>query len=251
MNKKTECSLVQDLLPNYLDGLTTGETNDFIQRHLDQCEDCYQLKRTMQRPLDPDEQARADMLDLLRRSRIRRKRGIRLLLLLAAATIALLILPLPREIDHSVTATVWTANQPEDDILRIPVHVKGTYFDYLLRTDRFEGTFTAPEATRLFDGSKIHVALDDSGLMTSMDEEGFLHIRGFLHTDAHMQNFIIGLYDENGRWSGNGGRILTAPANNREEAVAKTREIIQMVGNQWLMSGNWEGSPNNGSITGY
>ena len=39
MNKK-ECKIVQDLLPNYMEGLTSEETNQYIQTHVAQCDDC-------------------------------------------------------------------------------------------------------------------------------------------------------------------------------------------------------------------
>ena len=39
MNKK-DCKIVQDLLPNYVDNLTQKETNDFLEDHLKNCEEC-------------------------------------------------------------------------------------------------------------------------------------------------------------------------------------------------------------------
>ena len=34
------CKIVQDLLPNYIEKLTSDETNIFIEKHLKECEDC-------------------------------------------------------------------------------------------------------------------------------------------------------------------------------------------------------------------
>ncbi len=39
MNKR-DCKIVQDLLPNYVDNLTQKETNDFLEDHLKNCEEC-------------------------------------------------------------------------------------------------------------------------------------------------------------------------------------------------------------------
>ena len=35
-----ECKIVQDLLPNYLEKVTTEETNEFIENHIGKCKEC-------------------------------------------------------------------------------------------------------------------------------------------------------------------------------------------------------------------
>lgn len=40
MNKEIECSVVKDLLPLYVDGLTSENTSEFIENHLAECEEC-------------------------------------------------------------------------------------------------------------------------------------------------------------------------------------------------------------------
>ncbi len=40
MDNKKECKIVQDLLPSYVDNLTQNETNDFLENHLKNCEEC-------------------------------------------------------------------------------------------------------------------------------------------------------------------------------------------------------------------
>lgn len=49
MDKKQECSIVQDLLPNYIDNLTNEETNLLIEKHLAECEACQKMLDTMQK----------------------------------------------------------------------------------------------------------------------------------------------------------------------------------------------------------
>ena len=36
MNKK-DCKIIQDLLPSYSDGITSQETNNYIEDHLKNC----------------------------------------------------------------------------------------------------------------------------------------------------------------------------------------------------------------------
>lgn len=43
---KNECKIVQDLLPSYIENVTSNETNEFIKEHIFSCEECnkkYQL----------------------------------------------------------------------------------------------------------------------------------------------------------------------------------------------------------------
>ena len=36
MKDKNECKIIQDLLPNYIENLTSEETNSYIKEHLEQ-----------------------------------------------------------------------------------------------------------------------------------------------------------------------------------------------------------------------
>ena len=40
MKENRNCKIVQDLLPNYIEKLTTEETNQFIEEHLKECDEC-------------------------------------------------------------------------------------------------------------------------------------------------------------------------------------------------------------------
>lgn len=42
MKKAPHCHLIMDLLPNYIEHMTSEETNEFIESHLDQCEACQE-----------------------------------------------------------------------------------------------------------------------------------------------------------------------------------------------------------------
>ena len=38
-----KCDVIKDLLPSYVDGLCSIESNKIIQEHLEQCNDCRKL----------------------------------------------------------------------------------------------------------------------------------------------------------------------------------------------------------------
>lgn len=51
MKEKRECKLVQDLLPNYIEKVTSEETNQYIQEHLQSCAECTQVYTSMTREI--------------------------------------------------------------------------------------------------------------------------------------------------------------------------------------------------------
>lgn len=52
MNDKLNCSIVRDLLPSYVDNLTSAETNAAVEQHLSDCADCSETFRAMKNPED-------------------------------------------------------------------------------------------------------------------------------------------------------------------------------------------------------
>ncbi len=52
MNEKKDCNIIQDLLPNYIEGLTNEETNKFIEEHLKGCRECKEMLENMQTDLE-------------------------------------------------------------------------------------------------------------------------------------------------------------------------------------------------------
>lgn len=49
---KKECKIVQDLLPSYIDNLTTKETKDYIDEHLEKCQECKKMLEEMKKDLN-------------------------------------------------------------------------------------------------------------------------------------------------------------------------------------------------------
>ena len=42
-----KCCIATDLLPGYIDGLTSPETNEEIEKHLESCDACNTIYRQM------------------------------------------------------------------------------------------------------------------------------------------------------------------------------------------------------------
>ena len=76
MSYKLPCEIVRDLLPSYVDGLTSPVTGESVQEHLDTCEpcrDCYDRMRSPDRETPPGQQKE---LDYLRQIRRRHRRAV-------------------------------------------------------------------------------------------------------------------------------------------------------------------------------
>ena len=52
MKEKKDCKIVQDLLPNYIEKLTSEESNAYIENHLSSCEECQKVIKEMGGKLD-------------------------------------------------------------------------------------------------------------------------------------------------------------------------------------------------------
>ena len=53
MENEKICKIVQDLLPNYIENLTSEETNIFIEEHLNTCSNCKNILENMKNDLNP------------------------------------------------------------------------------------------------------------------------------------------------------------------------------------------------------
>ena len=47
-----DCKIIQDLLPNYIEKLTSEETNNYIQKHLKGCKECNEIFESMKKDLE-------------------------------------------------------------------------------------------------------------------------------------------------------------------------------------------------------
>lgn len=71
MEKKKECRIIEDLLPNYIEGLTNEVTNEFIAEHLNECASCQKEKQEMTNKIETkvvnNEQIEIDYMKKYRR----------------------------------------------------------------------------------------------------------------------------------------------------------------------------------------
>lgn len=74
---KIPCELVQDLLPNYIEKLTSEKSTELIREHLQTCEDCRKVYASMREPdreTGPEKAGEHAEIDFLKKNRKRNRR---------------------------------------------------------------------------------------------------------------------------------------------------------------------------------
>lgn len=55
-----ECKIVRDLLPNYIENLTSEETNNFISNHIEECKECNKVYLDMKTSISENSNAKSN-----------------------------------------------------------------------------------------------------------------------------------------------------------------------------------------------
>ena len=88
------CEVIQDLMPSYVDGLTSEATAKIIEEHTAECADCRETLENMradgQAAQNPDDRDRKE-IDFLRKSRRRGRRAVVLGMILTLLAVAAVI----------------------------------------------------------------------------------------------------------------------------------------------------------------
>ena len=89
MERKIPCEVIRDLLPSYVDGLTSETTDGLIEEHLENCAPCKKVLEAMQTPAErlPDMEETAE-IDFLKKTKRKTRRTVILVLLAAVVLVA-------------------------------------------------------------------------------------------------------------------------------------------------------------------
>jgi hypothetical protein len=75
MKDEVSCSVVQDLLPNYIEKLTTNETNKIIEKHFESCDKCKKAYEQMNTDVEKIEKAPLAELKFLKKLKYKQIMG--------------------------------------------------------------------------------------------------------------------------------------------------------------------------------
>jgi hypothetical protein len=70
------CEIIRDLLPAYIDGLTSADTNEAVREHLQSCAECKKIYDSMRTELVIAEEAPRDVIDYMKKIRKKRRWAI-------------------------------------------------------------------------------------------------------------------------------------------------------------------------------
>lgn len=73
---KIPCEMIQDLLPSYIDELTSDVTNQEIETHMTECEQCKKVLEQMKTPDMEDTEKEVKEIDFLKKTRKRHQKNI-------------------------------------------------------------------------------------------------------------------------------------------------------------------------------
>jgi hypothetical protein len=91
MPKSEKCKIVQDLLPNYIEKLTSDETNEYIERHLTECNECKGILRDMGEDIILDKIDDKKKLDYLKKIKYKNRLIVGIILTIATILIIIVI----------------------------------------------------------------------------------------------------------------------------------------------------------------
>lgn len=129
MEEEKTCSIVLDLLPNYIEKLTSNETNIVIEKHLETCENCKEAYEKMTVNVGNTEKVPTINLKLLKKSK--RTRLIAAVICIAL-TIALSYLLYDAEFHYSIdkddlSLAITEFTDPENPVDAYVLEIKEKY----------------------------------------------------------------------------------------------------------------------------
>ncbi len=240
MKNDTTCSLVQDLLPSYIDGVTNEKSGEFVQKHLRECEACRRVYDAMNGNLTPAEVHAQELVRGMIEGKRRLRRYVLVELIGALLIAAICLLPLPRRIEMTHKALEWRGDDKEYAVERT-VTISGVYSDYLFRTDHFDGTFVVEGYPRT-NNSMLRCTFVSNGFgsLWYYDKYGKPDkVLGSMMMTPNGKEFLVLITEPDG-WNGSDGLTLTGPAETREEAVAIANKLGKKYSTTWLAGWTFE-----------
>lgn len=73
---RRDCSIVQDLLPNYIENLTDEVTNEYIKEHIATCAECQEVLKSMTKEIKIEEINQGKEIEYLKGIRKRMQKSI-------------------------------------------------------------------------------------------------------------------------------------------------------------------------------
>lgn len=87
---KNNCKIIQDLLPNYIENLTSKETNEYVESHIEQCKECQKALEIMKKGIENEQKKSFKQIDYLKKYKCKMRLFKSILLIIAILIIIFL-----------------------------------------------------------------------------------------------------------------------------------------------------------------
>lgn len=153
-----------------------------------------------------------------------KNRIIVVLLILAVIFAALYYIPIGRDVKISMPCVIWDKNDPTVGEAE-GIAIKGRYYDYLIKDDRFIGSVIVSEVNNYEEDVEMNVRVSKHHGMKSASLFYYSRVHrrtvdlGSLYTQDEFDSMLIFLHGAgfDKLWK---GKVVSAPATTIEEAVA-------------------------------
>lgn len=171
--KNKDCELVKDLLLGYADGLTSDETNEFIESHIKECPECTALLNEMKKENITDEKVKSKKFVNFAK---KYKKKLRILKFIIFIFFALIIIHLVRnfviasDIMNKFYTTIQSNNyhytrysfDPNSGATKEEFYFKDGKYLSFLNVIEFNEEFTYPKYWYYYDGTqKFTYSIDE------------------------------------------------------------------------------------------
>lgn len=104
MEKKKECNIVQDLLLNYVDGVLSNDSNEFVEYHIRECRNCEEKLEELRKDIEENEKSETKEVDYLKNVKRKINKKNKIIIIVGAILAITIILNIAVFINYSITA---------------------------------------------------------------------------------------------------------------------------------------------------
>lgn len=134
---KTSCEIIRDLLPLYVEHVTSEASNALVEEHLNECPDCKKELEQMQRPVPVKVEASEVPLKKIRNKILKNRifvTAVAVLIVICLATVSAKLYTAQTEVTVA-DAKIWTYNTKENGANLCNLEVQGENVWLMMQED--------------------------------------------------------------------------------------------------------------------
>lgn len=196
-----QCEIIKDLLPLYVDKVCSKETNELVEKHLKECEDCREYYNAIQ------ENSSIDKLDEVKSlknfsKKLKRRKIITIIITLICTLMALILLFYvfnKKDYTMNYNEDLFTVNIQEDGTILIEVNTLNYSMCNTILEENNDGSVD------------VYICLYQKLMDKIQENEEF---KSFNYTPKCYDNYIDENIDVNWTWKNNVGQISLKSIND-------------------------------------